>query len=105
MEVVGFFLLVSAIMRFHIVLAVCVSLLNVSQCFAGSATFDGGSFAVNWTYNSSTDKIKFQVEAKTTGWVGVGFADSPNTAAMNNYDVAVGGVRNNAGYLNVSRSC
>lgn len=77
-------------MRFYIVLAVIVSLFNISQCFVstGNAAFDNGNFVANWTYNSDTDKIKFQVEVKKAGWVGFGFATkAPN--AMKDYDVVV----------------
>ena len=94
-------------MRFHIVLAVCVSLFNISQCslFTGNATFDNGNFAANWTYNPDTDKINFQVQVNTNGWVGFGFANQPSTN-MQDYDVVVGGrfdVEGNALY--VSKSC
>ena len=51
-------------------------------------------------FNSSNDTLHFMVEVRATGWIGFGVATkAPNN--MIGYDVAVGGVFNGSGYLNV----
>ena len=59
-----------------------------------------GNFKLQWTYNNS--KLIFNMTCKTTGWCAVGFTTSADGQNMVNYDIAVGGVVSNAGYLNVS---
>ena len=51
-------------------------------------------------FNSSTDTLHFIVEVRATGWIGFGFATQA-PANMSGYDVAVGGVFNGSGYLQV----
>ena len=70
---------------------------------ANRASFDGGKFVVSWKIDGAAKKIRFKVEAQTTGWVSFGFAKrAPDS--MRDYDVVVGGVVNgNTGYLYVSR--
>ena len=63
---------------------------------------DKGNYNVSYSFNASSDTLEFLVEARATGWVGFGFAETaPNN--MRDYDVAIGGVlRNGTGYLKVS---
>lgn len=70
---------------------------------AWKASFDGGKFKVSWKHDSSADKILFNLEVQTTGWVGFGLAKKANNN-MKDYDVVVGGVlvHSGAGYLYVS---
>lgn len=69
--------------------------------FANFLTLDDdGNYNVSWMFNSSMDTLHFMVEVRTTGWIGFGIATvAPN--AMQNYDVAVGGVSGGIGYLKV----
>ena len=69
--------------------------------FANFLTLDDdGNYNVSWMFNSSMDTLHFMVEVRTTGWIGFGIATvAPN--AMQNYDVAVGGVSAGIGYLKV----
>lgn len=61
-----------------------------------------GNYNVSYSFNASSDTLEFLVEARATGWVGFGVAETaPNN--MTDYDVAIGGVlRNGTGYLKVS---
>ena len=59
-----------------------------------------GMFKLHWTYNNG--KFVFNMTCKATGWCAVGFTTSADGQNMVNYDIAVGGVASNAGYLNVS---
>ena len=68
--------------------------------FANFLSFDNGKYNMSWMFNSSMDTLHFMVEVRTTGWIGLGVAtQAPNN--MMNYDVAVGGVLNGGGYLQV----
>ena len=91
------------ITKFPIGFAVSLLLLQISECFAGHASFDNGKFVANWTYNQQTDSVTLQLQVATTGWVGFGFAEvAPN--AMKDYDVFVAGVKTGQGYINVSKT-
>lgn len=61
-----------------------------------------GNYNVSYNFNASSDTLEFLLEARATGWVGFGVAETaPNN--MSDYDVAVGGVLSNGtGYLKVS---
>lgn len=61
-----------------------------------------GNYNVSYNLNASSDTLQFLLEARATGWVGFGVAETaPNN--MSDYDVAVGGVLSNGtGYLKVS---
>lgn len=61
-----------------------------------------GNYNVSYNLNASSDTLEFLLEARATGWVGFGVAETaPNN--MSDYDVAVGGVLSNGtGYLKVS---
>ena len=88
--------------KFPIGLAALLLLLEITQCFAGHASFDNGKFVANWTYDQQTDSVTLQLEVATLGWVGFGFAEvAPND--MKDYDVFVAGVKTGQGYINVSK--
>ena len=58
------------------------------------------NYNASWMYNSSNDTLHFMVEVRATGWIGFGFAtQAPNN--MIGYDVTVGGVLTEVGYLKV----
>ena len=59
-----------------------------------------GIFKLQWTYNNG--KLTFNMTCKTAGWCAVGFTTSADGRNMVNYDIAVGGVASNTGYLDVS---
>ena len=61
-------------------------------------SYDEGNFRAYWAYDSDTDSLTFKLVVKATGWVAFGFATTA-PADMENYDVAVGGVRNGVGYI------
>ena len=61
-----------------------------------------GMFKLQWTYNNG--KLTFNMTCKTTGWCAVGFTTTGDGRNMVNYDIAVGGVTSNTGYLDVSLS-
>lgn len=68
--------------------------------FADFLSFNNGNYNVSWMYDSSTDRLHFMTEVRTTGWVGFGFATQAPTGRIE-YDLAVGGVLNGTGYLKV----
>lgn len=61
-----------------------------------------GNYNVSYKFDTSSDTLEFLVEARATGWVGFGVAETaPNN--MRDYDVGIGGVLSNGtGYLKVS---
>ena len=63
-------------------------------------TFDGGNFNAYWSFDNATDSLRFKLVVKATGWVAFGFARARGN--MLDYDVAVGGVWNGKGYLEVN---
>lgn len=56
---------------------------------------------MSWMYNTAREELYFEVNVKAEGWVGFGFASTPEN--MSNYDVVIGG-QTVAGtpYFNVS---
>ena len=48
--------------------------------------------------------LHFKMKCKGLGWCGVGFSAEGDGRDMVNYDIAVGGVASNMGYLYVSLS-
>ena len=54
-----------------------------------SLSLDNGNFNVSWMYNTAREELYFEVNAKAEGWVGFGFAFTPEN--MRNYDVVIGG--------------
>ena len=52
-----------------------------------------------WSIDWDTETVSFAVEAKTTGWVGIGF--SGRSAQMVGSDVVIGWVKDNKGYITV----
>ena len=51
-----------------------------------------------WTVDWDAETVSFAVEAKTTGWVGLGFS---NSGQMTGSDVVIGWVKDNKGFLTV----
>ena len=51
-------------------------------------------------FDSKRDTLHFMVEVRATGWIGFGVETQAPTG-MQGYDVAVGGVFNGSGYLQV----
>lgn len=51
-----------------------------------------------WTVDWGNETVSFAVEAKTTGWVGLGFS---NSGQMTGSDVVIGWVKDNKGFLTV----
>ena len=68
--------------------------------YASIASDDGG-FKLRWAYNNNT--LMFNLTCKTTGWCAVGFTTTADGKRMVNYDIALGGVASNSGYLDVSQ--
>ena len=64
-------------------------------------TSDDGGFKLQWAYNSN--RLIFNLTCKTTGWCAVGFTTTADGKRMVNYDIALGGVASNSGYLDVSQ--
>ena len=52
-------------------------------------SFDNGNFDASWSYSQDFDELYFEVNVKTSGWVGFGFTFTPEN--MSNYDVVIGG--------------
>ena len=63
---------------------------------------DGDRFELQWAYKNNM--LHFKMKCKGLGWCGVGFSTEGEGRGMVNYDVAVGGVASNIGYLDVSSS-
>ena len=63
---------------------------------------DGENFELHWTYRNSM--LHFKMTCKGLGWCAVGFSTVGDGRGMRNYDVVVGGVASNMGYLDVSLS-
>ena len=64
---------------------------------------DGDNFELHWTYRNNM--LHFKMKCKGLGWCAVGFSTAPGDgSSMRDYDIAVGGVASNMGYLNVSLS-
>lgn len=68
--------------------------------YASIASDDGG-FKLRWAYDNNT--LMFNLTCKTTGWCAVGFTTTADGKRMVNYDIALGGVASNSGYLDVSQ--
>lgn len=79
-------------------LALFVTYAESSYVFSNTISFEGGIYNTSYNFNASSDTFEFLVEVRATGWVGFGFARNAPSRMMN-YDVAVGGVLNGAGYL------
>ena len=102
-------------MKSHFPLAAAVCVLFLHHCFGSMendsldpqenvvtiVSFDQGNFVANVTYDPQTENVTIQLEVNTTGYVSVGFAEKAPDR-MKNYDVVVGGVKDNVPYLNVS---
>ncbi|XP_068742893.1 DBH-like monooxygenase protein 1 homolog [Montipora capricornis] len=54
-------------------------------------------FKLQWAYDN--ERLIFNMTCKTTGWCAVGFTTTADGRRMLNYDIALGGVALNAGYL------
>jgi len=54
-----------------------------------SLSLDNGNVNVSWMYNTAREELYFEVNVKAEGWVGFGFASTPEN--MSNYDVVIGG--------------
>ena len=93
--------LTMANLQFYL-LALFVTYAESSYVFSNTISFEGGIYNTSYNFNASSDTFEFLVEVRATGWVGFGFARNA-PSRMVNYDVAVGGVLNGAGYLKVSR--
>ncbi|XP_068749304.1 uncharacterized protein [Montipora capricornis] len=78
--------------------ALFVAYAESSYVFSNTISFEGGIYNTSYNFNASSDTFEFLVEVRATGWVGFGFARNA-PSGMTNYDVAVGGVLNGAGYL------
>ena len=62
-----------------------------------------GKIHVEWKYDKESDMLNFKVVGPTTGWLAFGF--SFEKTDMKNFDIALGGVRNNnETYLYVSKT-
>lgn len=59
-----------------------------------------GEVDVEWSYDKHSDTLHFKVVGDTTGWLAFGF--SYKEKDMEDFDIAMGGVRNNRSYLYVS---
>ncbi|KAK2572268.1 hypothetical protein P5673_002487 [Acropora cervicornis] len=66
-----------------------------------SIASDNGGFKLRWAYNNN--RLMFNLTCKTTGWCAVGFTTTADGKRMVNYDIALGGVASNSGYLDVSQ--
>ncbi|XP_029188500.2 DBH-like monooxygenase protein 2 homolog [Acropora millepora] len=67
-----------------------------------TAMSPNGKFQLQWTYDKDTGMFYFNMKCQGTGWCGVGFADSKMNSdgkGMKNYDIAIGGKRPDADYL------
>lgn len=64
--------------------------------YASIASDDDG-FKLRWAYNNN--RLMFNLTCKTTGWCAVGFTTTADGKRMVNYDIALGGVASNTGYL------
>lgn len=64
-----------------------------------TAMSPNGKFQLQWTYDKDTGMFYFNMKCQSTGWCGVGFADSKMNSdgkGMKNYDIAIGGKRADA---------
>ncbi|XP_068709088.1 autotransporter adhesin BpaC-like [Montipora foliosa] len=76
--------------------------LRVDALNFASIDSGGDNFKLQWAYNN--ERLIFNMTCKTTGWCAVGFTTTADGRRMLNYDIALGGVASNAGYLNGYRS-
>ena len=59
------------------------------------------NYRLSWTYDAAEQKMTFDLQAKTTGWIGFGI--SPYTGQMPGSDVIIGWVdKSGKAYLQVS---
>lgn len=73
----------------------------LSSVSINNVSLDEGRMLVSWSYDAATDKLSFQVNATTVGWVGFGFAlFAPNN--MQDYDVILAGYKDGSGCIYVS---
>ncbi|KAK3715071.1 hypothetical protein QZH41_012127 [Actinostola sp. cb2023] len=70
-----------------------------SRSYPHHVTLKKDIFNVYWAYNATDQAFYFKVVAKTTGWVGFALTLEKGSANMANYDIALGGVKNNVTYL------
>lgn len=76
-------------MMFKVVAFSVVLLLCFHKTLGVRMSFDNGNFDASWSYSQDFDEFYFEVNAKTSGWVGFGFTFTPEN--MSNYDVVIGG--------------
>lgn len=76
-------------MMFKVVAFSVVLLLCFHKTLGVRMSFDNGNFDASWSYSRDFDELYFEVNAKTSGWVGFGFTFTPEN--MSNYDVVIGG--------------
>ena len=58
------------------------------------------NYRLHWKYDKASDMFYFTVVVKATGWIAFGVSNQ--RGGMNGYDVMIGGVSNNVGYIGVS---
>jgi len=44
-------------------------------------TFLGDKYHLTWTHDGDNEKLTFVATVQTTGWVGIGFSDTPDMVA------------------------
>ena len=93
---------VSQIYTVFVIGLFCYAVRKVDALNYASVDSGDGNFKLQWTYNNN--RLIFNMTCKTTGWCAVGFTTTANGRGMVNYDIAVGGVASNTGYLDVSLS-
>ena len=57
------------------------------------------NYRLHWKYDKTSDMFYFTVVANATGWIAFGVSNQ--RGGMNGYDVMIGGVSNNDGYIGV----
>ena len=65
-----------------------------------SISSPNNKFMMSWMYNGT--KLVVNSTCQTMGWCAVGFTTTADGKGMVNYDIALGGVKENMTYLNVS---
>ena len=58
------------------------------------------NYRLHWKYDKASDMFYFTVVVKATGWIAFGVSN--RRGFMIGYDVMIGGVSNNLGYIGVS---
>ena len=87
--------------------AIASTLISCSGAvqFTNFTSLNNGSYNVSWFFDNSSSMFYFKTEVRAVGWVGFGITKLKQTEqawsrnTMDQYDVAIGGMKNGTAYL------